>query len=136
MRIYNLIFKTIFPLIFLRSIYKSLRFGENFSRFLEKLSFIMVKKVLKKLFISTPYQLAKCWQVENLSKKFKKISWSPIINHLYYSNWLSHHQKTLWQFSVSPIYAFWFESMHKTFFKNLETRNDFYFRNRNMAQLH
>ena len=39
MRIYNLIFKTIFPLIFLRSVYKSLRFGENFSRFLEKLSF-------------------------------------------------------------------------------------------------
>ena len=39
MRIYNLIFKTIFPLIFLRSIYKSLRFGENLSRILEKLSF-------------------------------------------------------------------------------------------------
>jgi len=39
MRIYNLIFKTIFPLIFLRSIFKSLRFGENVSRILEKFSF-------------------------------------------------------------------------------------------------
>jgi 3-deoxy-D-manno-octulosonic-acid transferase len=44
MKIYNLIFKTIFPLIFLRSIYKSLRFGENLSRILEKLSFYQGEK--------------------------------------------------------------------------------------------
>ena len=47
MRIYNLIFKTIFPLIFLRSIYKSLRFGENLSRILEKLSFYKGEKSSK-----------------------------------------------------------------------------------------
>ena len=47
MRIYNLIFKTIFPLIFLRSIYKSLRFGEKLSRILEKLSFYQGKKSSK-----------------------------------------------------------------------------------------
>ena len=47
MRIYNLIFKTIFPLIFLRSIYKSLRFGENLSRVLEKLSFYKGEKSSK-----------------------------------------------------------------------------------------
>ncbi len=47
MRIYNLIFKTIFPLIFLRSIYKSLRFGENLSRVLEKLSFYRGEKSSK-----------------------------------------------------------------------------------------
>ncbi len=47
MRIYNLIFKTIFPLIFLRSIYKSLRFGENLTRFIEKLSFYRGKKSSK-----------------------------------------------------------------------------------------
>ena len=38
MRAYNFIYIIIFPLIFLRSIYKSLRFGENLSRTLEKLS--------------------------------------------------------------------------------------------------
>ena len=47
MRIYNLIFKTIFPLIFLRSIYKSLSFGENLSRILEKLSFYKGEKSSK-----------------------------------------------------------------------------------------
>ena len=44
MRIYNLIFKIIFPLIFLRSIYKSLRFGDNLSRILEKFSFYKGEK--------------------------------------------------------------------------------------------
>ena len=38
MRAYNFIYIIIFPLIFLRSIYKSLRFGENLLRTLEKLS--------------------------------------------------------------------------------------------------
>ena len=47
MTIYNLIFKTIFPLILLRSIYKSLRFGENLSRIFEKLSFYKGEKSSK-----------------------------------------------------------------------------------------
>ena len=47
MKIYNLIFKTIFPLIFLRSIYRSLRFGENLLRVLEKLSFYRGEKSSK-----------------------------------------------------------------------------------------
>jgi len=51
MRIYNLIFKIIFPLIFIRSIYKSLRFGENLSRILEKLSFYRGEKGSKPIIL-------------------------------------------------------------------------------------
>jgi len=47
MRAYNFIYIIIFPLIFLRSIYKSLRFGENLSRILEKLSLYKGEKSSK-----------------------------------------------------------------------------------------
>ena len=47
MRAYNFIYIIIFPLIFLRSIYKSLRFGENLSRTLEKLSLYKGEKSSK-----------------------------------------------------------------------------------------
>ena len=39
MKTYNFIYLVIFPLIFFRSLYKSMRFGEKLSRILEKLSF-------------------------------------------------------------------------------------------------
>lgn len=47
MRAYNFVYIIIFPLIFLRSIYKSLRFGENLSRTLEKLSLYKGEKSSK-----------------------------------------------------------------------------------------
>ena len=47
MRAYNFIYIIIFPLIFLRSIYKSLRFGETLSRILEKLSLYKGEKSSK-----------------------------------------------------------------------------------------
>jgi len=74
MRVYNLIFKTIFPLIFLRSIYKSLRFGENFSRFLEKLSFYNGEKSSKEIIhihaVSVGEVLASRKFTEEIQKRF------------------------------------------------------------------
>ncbi len=74
MRIYNLIFKTIFPLIFLRSIYKSLRFGENLSRILEKLSFYKGKKSSKAIIhihaVSVGEVLASRKFIEEIQRRF------------------------------------------------------------------
>ncbi len=47
MKTYNFFYTIIFPIILIRSLYKSLRFGENFSRFLEKFSFYKGEKNLK-----------------------------------------------------------------------------------------
>ena len=74
MRIYNLIFKIIFPLIFLRSIYKSLRFGENLSRILEKLSFYIGEKGSKAIIhihaVSVGEVLASRKFIEEIQKRF------------------------------------------------------------------
>ena len=74
MRIYNLIFKIIFPLIFLRSIYKSLRFGENLSRILEKLSFYKGEKSSKAIIhihaVSVGEVLASRKFIEEIQKRF------------------------------------------------------------------
>lgn len=74
MRIYNLIFKTIFPLIFLRSIYKSLRFGENLSRILEKLSFYKGEKSSKAIIhihaVSVGEVLASRKFIEEIQRRF------------------------------------------------------------------
>ena len=74
MRIYNLIFKTIFPLIFLRSIYKSLRFGENLSRILEKLAFYKGKKSSKAIIhihaVSVGEVLASRKFIEEIQRRF------------------------------------------------------------------
>lgn len=74
MRIYNLFFKIIFPLIFLRSVYKSLRFGEKLSRTLEKLSFYKGKKGSKPIFhihaVSVGEVLASRRFVEEIQRKF------------------------------------------------------------------
>ena len=74
MRIYNLIFKIIFPLIFLRSIYKSLRFGENLSRILEKLSFYKGEKRSKAIIhihaVSVGEVLASRKFIEEIQKRF------------------------------------------------------------------
>jgi 3-deoxy-D-manno-octulosonic-acid transferase len=74
MRIYNLIFKTIFPLIFLRSIYKSLRFGENLSRILEKFSFYKGEKSSKAIIhihaVSVGEVLASRKFIEEIQKRF------------------------------------------------------------------
>ena len=47
MKAYNFIYIIIFPLIFLRSLYKSLRFGENLFRILEKFSLYIDNKSSK-----------------------------------------------------------------------------------------
>ena len=74
MRIYNLIFKTIFPLIFLRSIYKSLRFGENLSRILEKLAFYKGEKSSKAIIhihaVSVGEVLASRKFIEEIQRRF------------------------------------------------------------------
>ena len=74
MRIYNLIFKTIFPLIFLRSVYKSLRFGENLSRILEKLAFYKGKKSSKAIIhihaVSVGEVLASRKFIEEIQRRF------------------------------------------------------------------
>ena len=74
MRIYNLIFKIIFPLIFLRSIYKSLRFGENLSRILEKLAFYKGEKSSKAIIhihaVSVGEVLASRKFIEEIQKRF------------------------------------------------------------------
>ena len=74
MRVYNLIFKIIFPLIFLRSIYKSLRFGENLSRILEKLSFYKGEKSSKAIIhihaVSVGEVLASRKFIEEIQRRF------------------------------------------------------------------
>ena len=74
MRVYNLIFKTIFPFIFLRSIYKSLRFGENLSRILEKLSFYKGEKSSKAIIhihaVSVGEVLASRKFIEEIQRRF------------------------------------------------------------------
>ena len=74
MRIYNLVFKIVFPLIFLRSIYKSLRFGENLSRILEKLSFYKGEKSSKAIIhihaVSVGEVLASRKFIEEIQKRF------------------------------------------------------------------
>ena len=74
MRVYNLVFKIIFPLIFLRSIYKSLRFGENLSRILEKLSFYKGEKSSKAIIhihaVSVGEVLASRKFIEEIQKRF------------------------------------------------------------------
>ncbi len=74
MRIYNLIFTIIFPLIFMRSIYKSLRYGENLSRFLEKLSFYKGEKSSKPIIlihaVSVGEVLASRKFVEEIQRRF------------------------------------------------------------------
>ena len=74
MRIYNLIFKITFPLIFLRSIYKSLRFGENLSRILEKFSFYKGEKGSKTIMhihaVSVGEVLASRKFIEEIQRRF------------------------------------------------------------------
>ena len=74
MRIYNLIFKIIFPLIFLRSIYKSLRFGDNLSRILEKFSFYKGEKGSKAIIhihaVSVGEVLASRKFIEEIQRRF------------------------------------------------------------------
>ena len=74
MRIYNLIFKIFFPLIFFRSIYKSLRFGENLSRILEKFSFYEGEKGSKAIIhihaVSVGEVLASRKFIEEIQKRF------------------------------------------------------------------
>ena len=74
MRIYNLVFKIVFPLIFLRSIYKSLRFGENLSRILEKLSFYKGEKSSKAIIhihaVSVGEVLASRKFIEEIQRRF------------------------------------------------------------------
>ena len=73
--IYNLIFKTIFPLIFLRSIYKSLIFGENLTRILEKLSFYNGEKSSKAIIhihaVSVGEVLASRKFIEEIQRRFQ-----------------------------------------------------------------
>ncbi len=73
--VYNLIFKTIFPLIFLRSIYKSLIFGENLTRILEKLSFYNGEKSSKAIIhihaVSVGEVLASRKFIEEIQRRFQ-----------------------------------------------------------------
>tara|TARA_B100000035_G_scaffold62591_1_gene50653 strand:- start:749 stop:1978 length:1230 start_codon:yes stop_codon:yes gene_type:complete len=75
MMVYNLIFKTIFPLIFLRSIYKSLIFGENLTRILEKLSFYNGEKSSKAIIhihaVSVGEVLASRKFIEEIQRRFQ-----------------------------------------------------------------
>ena len=74
MKIYNFVYSLIFPLIFLRSLYKSLRFGENLSRILEKLSFhnghTSSKPIILIHAVSVGEVLASRKFVEEIKKRF------------------------------------------------------------------
>ena len=75
MIIYNLIFIILFPLIFLRNIYKSIKFREKFSRNLEKLSVFSrniqkPKKIILIHAVSVGEVLASRKFVEEVQNKF------------------------------------------------------------------
>ena len=74
MRVYNFVLVIIFPLIFFRSLYKSLKFGENPKRIMEKFSFYGGKKSFKPVIlihaVSVGEVLASRKFVEEIKKRF------------------------------------------------------------------
>ena len=74
MRVYNFFLIIIFPLIFFRSLYKSLKFGENPKRIMEKLSLNAVRKSSKPVIlihaVSVGEVLASRKFVEEIKKRF------------------------------------------------------------------
>ena len=74
MRVYNFVLIVIFPLIFFRSLYKSLKFGENPKRILEKFSIYRGKKSSKPIIlihtVSVGEVLASRKFVEEIKKRF------------------------------------------------------------------
>ena len=74
MRVYNFVLVIIFPLIFFRSLYKSLKFGENPKRIMDKFSFYGGKKSAKPVFlihaVSVGEVLASRKFVEEIKKRF------------------------------------------------------------------
>ena len=74
MRVYNFVLIIIFPLIFFRSLYKSLKFGENPRRILEKFSFYGGEKSSKPVIlihaVSVGEVLASRKFVEEIKKRF------------------------------------------------------------------
>ena len=74
MRAYNFVLIIIFPLIFFRSLYKSLKFGENPKRIMEKFSFYGGKKSSKPVIlihaVSVGEVLASRKFVEEIKKRF------------------------------------------------------------------
>ena len=74
MRVYNFVLIIIFPLIFFRSLYKSLKFGENPKRIMEKLSFYGGIKSSKPVIlihaVSVGEVLASRKFVEEIKKRF------------------------------------------------------------------
>ena len=74
MRVYNFFLIIIFPLIFFRSLYKSLKFGENPKRIMEKLSLNEVRKSSKPVIlihaVSVGEVLASRKFVEEIKKRF------------------------------------------------------------------
>ena len=74
MRVYNFFLIILFPLIFIRSVYKSLKFGENPKRIMEKFSFYRGKKSSKPIIlihaVSVGEVLASRKFVEEIKKRF------------------------------------------------------------------
>ena len=74
MRVYNFVLIIIFPLIFFRSLYKSLKYGENPKRIMEKFSFYGGKKSSKPVIlihaVSVGEVLASRKFVEEIKKRF------------------------------------------------------------------
>ena len=74
MRVYNFFLIILFPLIFFRSLYKSLKFGENPKRMMEKFSFYGGKKSSKPIIlihaVSVGEVLASRKFVEEIKKRF------------------------------------------------------------------
>ena len=74
MRAYNFVFIIIFPLVFFRSLYKSLKFGENPKRIMEKFSIYGGKKTSKPIIlihaVSVGEVLASRKFVEEIKKRF------------------------------------------------------------------
>jgi len=74
MRAYNFVLTLIFPLIFFRSLYKSLKFGENPKRIMEKFSIYRGKKSSKPIIlihaVSVGEVLASRKFVEEIKKRF------------------------------------------------------------------
>ena len=78
MRVYNFVLIIIFPLIFFRSLYKSLKFGENPKRIMEKFSFYGGKKSSKPVIlihaVSVGEVLASRKFVEEIRKRFNIVT--------------------------------------------------------------
>ena len=106
MKTYNLIFAICLPLLMIRSLYKSLKYGEKLSRNLERLSFYGGEKTLERIIlihaVSVGEVLASRRFVEELKERFP--NHKILITCTTQTGSLTI--KDLWEFSITSILTF------------------------------